>query len=119
MKKINYILDENNIITYWVRIPFDASKPYIAIDDNVEIHSGFDKIIDGEFIQDLAGYEASLEQAKLKDTKIARIQELKDLLAESDYLCLKHADGDLTDEEYETVKAQRHAWRAEINELEA
>ena len=47
-----------------------------------------------------------------------RILELRQLLADSDYYCLKHADGALTDEEYAPIKAQRQAWRDEINELE-
>ena len=47
-----------------------------------------------------------------------RILELRKLLADSDYYCLKHADGALTDEEYAPIKAQRQAWRDEINSLE-
>lgn len=50
---------------------------------------------------------------------IAEINALKILLRDSDYKALKHADGALTDEEYEPIRAQRAAWRAKINELEA
>lgn len=46
------------------------------------------------------------------------IQLLKQQLAESDYKCLKHSDGALTDEEYEPVRAQRAELRRKINELE-
>lgn len=48
----------------------------------------------------------------------ARIAELKQLLAESDYKAIKYAEGWLTAEDYAATKAQRQAWRDEINELE-
>lgn len=48
-----------------------------------------------------------------------RIAELKDLLASSDYKLFKYQDGDMTEEEYAPIRQQRHAWRVEINQLEA
>lgn len=48
----------------------------------------------------------------------ARIVELKQLLAGTDYVVLKIAEGVATREDYESVLAQRQAWRVEINELE-
>lgn len=48
-----------------------------------------------------------------------RIAELKRLLANSDYLAIKFAEGELSAEEYAPHKAERAQWRAEINELEA
>lgn len=50
---------------------------------------------------------------------MCEITALRMLLAQTDYKCLKHSDGALTDEEYAETKAQRAAWRAKINELEA
>jgi hypothetical protein len=50
--------------------------------------------------------------------KNGRIMELKKLLSDTDYMCLKHMDGALTDAEYAKTKAQRQAWRDEINQLE-
>lgn len=47
-----------------------------------------------------------------------RIMELKKLLADTDYMCLKHMDGALTEAEYAETKAQRQEWRDEINRLE-
>ena len=47
-----------------------------------------------------------------------RIDELKVLLIESDYKATKYAEGWLTEEEYAPIKAQRQAWREEINRLE-
>lgn len=50
--------------------------------------------------------------------RLNRIAELKQLLAESDYKAIKFAEGWLTADEYADTKAQRQAWRDEINELE-
>ena len=50
--------------------------------------------------------------------RLNRIAELKQLLAESDYKAIKFAEGWLTADEYAATKAQRQAWRDEINELE-
>ena len=50
--------------------------------------------------------------------RLNRIAELKQLLAESDYKAIKFAEGWLTAEDYAATKAERQAWRDEINELE-
>ena len=50
--------------------------------------------------------------------RLNRIAELKQLLAESDYKAIKYAEGWLTADEYAATKAERQAWRDEINELE-
>ena len=55
---------------------------------------------------------------KRRNETLRRISELKRLLSESDYKCLKYVDGEFTEGEYAETKAQRHAWRQEINELE-
>jgi hypothetical protein len=53
-----------------------------------------------------------------KEINKRRIAELKQCLANTDYQAIKHFEGYLTDYEYEPIKAQRQAWRDEINELE-
>lgn len=58
--------------------------------------------------------EAEIAEAERQ----ARIAELKTLLAESDYKAIKFAEGWITAEDYAADKAQRQAWRTEINELE-
>lgn len=40
------------------------------------------------------------------------------MLANTDYKALKHADGAITDDDYATTKAERQAWRDRINELQ-
>jgi len=107
MKKINYTLNNENIIISYHTIPLDLTQPYIEVADDVNIIVGLDKVINGELIKDTE-----------KEYKINRIAELKQLLSNSDYQALKHADGVLTDEEYESMRIQRQLWREEINELE-
>lgn len=48
----------------------------------------------------------------------ARIAELKKLLMDSDYKAIKYAEGAISEAEYTITKAQRQAWRDEINTLE-
>lgn len=45
------------------------------------------------------------------------INALQQLLTNTDYISHKHADGVLTDEEYEEAREQREAWREQIREL--
>ena len=46
------------------------------------------------------------------------IADLQNRLAETDYQAIKFAEGWITEEEYAPIKAQRQAWRDEINKLE-
>lgn len=49
----------------------------------------------------------------------AEIKALKAKLSDTDYKAIKYAEGELSAEEYESVKVERRAWRVRINELEA
>lgn len=49
----------------------------------------------------------------------SEINALTQLLAQTDYLALKHVDGALSDDEYASAKADRQTWRDRINELQA
>lgn len=51
--------------------------------------------------------------------KVRQINSLKFKLQCTDYKAIKYAEGELSAEEYAETKAQRKAWRAEINQLEA
>ena len=53
-----------------------------------------------------------------EDIKQARIADLKQLLADTDYVVIKIAEGSATKEEYADIIEQRKAWREEIRELE-
>ena len=50
--------------------------------------------------------------------KLNRIDELKRNLANTDYQAIKYAEGQLTEQEYASMKLQRQSWRYEINLLE-
>ena len=52
------------------------------------------------------------------EEKQKRIAELKQKLAETDYVCLKFVDGELTQAEYAETWQKRKQWREEINKLE-
>lgn len=47
-----------------------------------------------------------------------KIGILKCKLADTDYKAIKYSEGELSVEEYAETKAQRRAWREEINKLE-
>ena len=47
------------------------------------------------------------------------IAELKRNLSETDYKAIKYAEGLISETDYVPIKAQRQAWRDEINALEA
>lgn len=56
------------------------------------------------------------------DEKIMEIQSeiigLKQLLSATDYKALKHADGVISDEDYEPIKKNRQELRDKINHFE-
>ena len=54
-----------------------------------------------------------------KELDALRIEELKTLLAQSDYKAIKYAEGLITETDYAPIKAMRQSYRAEINTLEA
>lgn len=66
---------------------------------------------DGEF-------SVCLEYDEQQRAQYARIRQLKGMLYQTDYKALKYADGALSEEEYAPVRAERQAWRDEINEIE-
>lgn len=57
------------------------------------------------------------EYEAFDETKTARIYELMERLAQTDYIACKIAEGAAVPEEYADVIAERAAWRAEINKL--
>ena len=108
--------DDNGVILSWQTCDW--------LDEAVECDNIEDVIINktrltvkkGKAILDNSGDYT--EEGK-KANRAKRIMELKKLLSDTDYMCLKHMDGALTDAEYAETKAQRQAWRDEINQLES
>lgn len=85
----------------------------------LELPEGFVEITEEEYEQAQANILASLRQKTPIQEKKEQIAKLEQLLASSDWKQHKWKDGDMTDEEYEPIRQQRHAWRVRINELEA
>lgn len=63
-------------------------------------------------------FSICLEYDEAQKAQYARIAQLKQCLVESDYKALKFADGVLSEKEYAPVRAERQAWRDEINKIE-
>lgn len=59
------------------------------------------------------------EEDKLKDQYRLEIQQLKKALSDTDYKAIKYAEGQISESEYSSVKAERQSYRDRINELEA
>ena len=62
--------------------------------------------------------EEEINAITLEIPKETQSAELKQKLADTDYISCKIADGVATREEYAEILAQRQAWRNEINKLE-
>ena len=48
-----------------------------------------------------------------------QIEILKQNLKDTDYKAIKYAEGLISEQDYAEIKAQRQAWRDEINRLES
>ena len=53
-----------------------------------------------------------------KELAEIEIKQLKDKLRETDYQAIKYAEGELSFDEYQSMKNQRKQWRERINYLE-
>ena len=61
----------------------------------------------------------SNKETRTREQIEAEIRGLQQLLAATDYKALKHADGVISDEEYEETRQLRIDYRQQINDLEA
>ena len=59
------------------------------------------------------------EQDKLKDQYRIEITQLKKALSDTDYKAIKYAEGQISEEDYASVRELRQSYRDRINELEA
>ena len=80
--------------------PIDDITKFAYTDEDYETVQVYERIPDAELIQ-------------------RRIEELKQYLSDTDYVVIKIAEGVATAEEYTDIIANRQAWRAEINQLQA
>lgn len=116
--RINYYLDSNNVIIGYTIIPFNADLPSIEVESETDIHVGFSQIINGEFIANDEAAQIAMEEKAAKDAILSEISSLKNQLSKTDYQAIKFAEGQLTAEEFASMRAQRQEWRDQINELE-
>ena len=91
--------------------------PKVLLVDGWEVHGASAAMYAAAGYYPYTPPEPTAEEAA-EQQRLARIDELRTLLAESDYKAIKYAEGWITAEDYAEVKAQRQAWRDEINELE-
>lgn len=64
-------------------------------------------------------YEQQLQRQAEIDEIQYKINEIKAKLSQTDYQAIKYAEGFISETDYAPIKAQRQAWRDEINALEA
>lgn len=97
-------------------------QTFPIVEDMIEINdSNIEKIGNGykfDLTTKTIVEDTTYQEAKNKETKLNRIAELKYKLIETDYQAIKYAEGQLSEEEYASLKLQRQLWRDEINKLE-
>ena len=107
--------DDNGVILSWQTCDWLEEAIEADIKQVILCKTKLKGVKNGKAILDNSG-DYTEEAKRLKN--LAKIDKLKKKLSDTDYMCLKHMDGALTDEEYAKTKAQRQAWRDEINQLE-
>lgn len=118
MVKVNYNQKTGKVISFG-----KDTKPYIEITEQERRQPLPDKysyyaVVDGKFT--IKRRTPTIEELHKDDIQAinSEINELKKKLFDTDYKAIKYSEGLLTDKEYAEVKAQRQAWRDEINRLE-
>lgn len=76
------------------------------------------EVVEHDETEEIKVYIPYTDEELRKIAAEARIEELKSLLRASDYKAIKYAEGVISTEEYAPVKAERQAYRDEINDLE-
>lgn len=118
MIKVNYNQKTGKVISFG-----KDTKPYIEITEQERRQPLPDKysyyaVVDGKFT--IKRRTPTIEELHKDDIQAinSEINELKKKLFDTDYKAIKYSEDLLTDKEYAEVKAQRQAWRDEINRLE-
>ena len=91
---------------------WDIENNYIAISDTQQ-----SDINGWTYRKDVCPMKT--EQDLLKDQYRLEIQQLKKQLSDTDYKAIKFAEGQISEEEYVSVRTERQGYRDRINELEA
>ena len=109
-------IDENDNVER-VEIPCDKTLYTQAQVDAIFAGRGANQVI-----KDVDGIPTAVDLYTESELSIAdkkkRINELKAILQATDYQAIKYAEGFISEADYAQIKAQRQAWRDEINALE-
>ena len=105
-------VNEQGVVTGWATLG--------GFEGGIEVSSLPEDMAPGKYLYADGQFTANPAYAPPAMTEAARqqIDELKSKLAATDYKAMKYAEGFFTEEEYAAIKAQRQAWRDEINQLE-
>lgn len=112
MKRINYELNEKNVIVSYTEVPFDENKPYLELADDEKIFIGYSKVVNELFYRNEEEYN-NLKNAKLE------LKEIKQWFLENDWKINKVVIGEWsnTDERYVSYLAERKEKRKRQDEL--
>lgn len=118
MIKVNYDSKTGKVIAF-----NKDTEPYIEITEQQRKQPLPDKysyyaVENGQF---MIKRRTPTTEEIARDTLAAKnkqITQLKKQLSDTDYKAIKYSEGLITEEEYAPIKAQRQAWRDEINQLE-
>ena len=102
--------DENDVCIDETNTDRHGAQRYQVYDEHGIVNYA---IVNGTLVK----RDKSAELAKTRNAE--RISEIKRKLSETDYQAIKYAEGFISETDYAPIKAQRQAWRDEINALEA
>lgn len=71
-------------------------------------------IVGGQFVRLM-----SEDEVRARNDARTNIPLLRQCLNKTDYQAIKYSEGAISEEDYAPIRAQRQAWRDEINRLEA
>lgn len=91
----------------------NVNNEFIKVRTDEDIHVGYDFYIEGRIIHN-EEYDNMKQKAPLFEQILNLKKELKDL----DYKTIKFIEGQLTEEEFESIKERKNLIREEINRLE-
>jgi len=102
--------------------PIDPNKAYVITDEQLELlnqHRLKWNVVEsgGHFVVSLIENNPTEEINEINIRE--QIATLKQNLADTDYQAIKYAEGQISEQDYAPIKAQRQTWRDQINQLEA
>lgn len=96
--KINYTLNENNVIIHWHSFPFDENEPYIDVEED-KIHVKYSQVVNGEFIENKEAYENSIKVKELINSYREELRSIKIWFSGNDWKVNKIIVGEWTTED--------------------